>query len=138
MVWENEAGTTGNLSGARVLVVEDEAYIALDLYATLTDAGAEVIGPSLTLAEAFALAGREPLSAAILDVRLGRDTVGPVARQLAARGIPFFFYTGQVEADAIRKQWPGSKIISKPASSRTLVGAVAALLHRSQPNSSLT
>jgi DNA-binding response OmpR family regulator len=130
--WANEAAAERprKLSGARILVVEDEAFIALDLQATLTDAGAEVIGPSLTLEQAFALASRENLSAAILDVRLGRDTVGPVARQLAARDIPFLFYTGQVEAESIRRQWPRCKIISKPAPLRTLVGAVAALLRR--------
>ena len=129
MEWAGEAEAARKLSGARILVVEDEAFIAFDLHATLTDAGAEVVGPALSLAEAFALASRENLFAAVLDVRLGRDTVGPVARQLAARGIPFLFYTGQVETEAIRRQWPHCKIISKPAPLRTLVGAVAALLH---------
>ncbi len=118
------------LSGARVLVVEDEAFIAFELQATLTDAGAQVIGPSLTLAEAFALASRENLSAAVLDVRLGRDTIGPVARQLAARGIPFLFYTGQVETDPIRSAMAA---LQDHLEARTrcgaLVGAVAALLH---------
>jgi DNA-binding response OmpR family regulator len=130
--WANEAAAERprKLSGARILVVEDEAFIALDLQASLTDAGAEVIGPSPTLEEAFALASREILSAAILDVRLGRETVGPVARQLAARDIPFLFYTGQVDAESIRRQWPRCEIISKPAPLRTLVGAVAALLRR--------
>ena len=127
MGWATKAGAGRTLKGARILVVEDEALIALEVQASLTDAGAQVIGPSLTLAEAFALACRETLSAAVLDVRLGRDTVGPVARQLAARGIPFLFYTGQVETDSIRAEWPHCKIISKPASLRTLVGAVAAL-----------
>jgi DNA-binding response OmpR family regulator len=126
--WANEAERPRKLSGARILVVEDEAFIALDLQATLTDAGAEVIGPTLTLAEAFALAGRANLSAAILDVRLGRDTVETVARQLAARGIPFLFYSGQVETDTIRAEWPQCKVISKPAPLRALIGAVAALL----------
>jgi DNA-binding response OmpR family regulator len=126
----NEAEAARKLTGARILVVEDEAFIAFDLQVTLTDAGAEVIGPSLTLAEAFALASRENLSAAILDVRLGRHTIGPVARQLAARGIPFLFYSGQVETDAIRAEWPQCKVISKPAPLGALVRAVAALLHR--------
>ena len=51
------------LSGTRVLVVEDEALIALEQNAILTDAGAQVVGPSLTLREAFNLAAREDLSA---------------------------------------------------------------------------
>jgi DNA-binding response OmpR family regulator len=125
----SEAEAARTLSGARVLVVEDEAIIGFELQASLTDAGAQVIGPSLTLTEAFALASHENLSAAVLDIRLGRETIGPVARQLAARGIPFLFYTGQVETDPIRAEWPHCKIISKPAPLRSLVGAVSALLH---------
>jgi DNA-binding response OmpR family regulator len=128
MGWANDAAASRQLHGARVLVVEDEALIAFELQTTLADAGAQVVGPSLTLAEAFALAGRESLSAAILDVRLGRDTVGPVARQLAARRIPFFFYTGQIETDLIKAEWPQCKIISKPAPRRALIRAVASLL----------
>jgi DNA-binding response OmpR family regulator len=132
----SEAEAARTLSGARVLVVEDEAIIGFELQASLTDAGAQVIGPSLSLAEAFALASRENLSAAVLDIRLGRETIGPVARQLAARGIPFLFYTGQVETDSIRAEWPHCKIMSKPAPVRALVRAVAKLLHgsRSQAN----
>jgi DNA-binding response OmpR family regulator len=130
MQWASKAETARELSGARILVVEDEALIAFELQASLTDAGAQVIGPSLTVAEAFVLAGRETLSAAILDVRLGRDTIAPVARKLAARGIPFLFYTGQVETNPIREEWPHCKIISKPAPRRALVGAVVALLRR--------
>jgi DNA-binding response OmpR family regulator len=126
--WATEAGAGRTLKGARILVVEDEALIAFDLQATLTDAGAEVVGPSLTVTEAFALAGRENLSAAVLDVRLGRHAIEPVARQLAARSIPFLFYTGQVETDPIKAEWPQCEIIAKPAPSRTLVRAVAALL----------
>ena len=130
MKWANEAQERPTLSGVRVLVVEDEVLVALEVQASLTDAGALVIGPSLTLGEAFALACHETLSAAVLDVRLGRDTIGPVARQLAARGIPFLFYTGQVETDSIRVEWPHCKIIAKPAPVRALVRAVAALLQR--------
>src|SRR5512144_3230685 len=102
----SEAEAARTLSGARVLVVEDEAIIGFELQATFTDAGAQVIGPSLTLTEAFALASHENLSAAVLDIRLGRETIGPVARHLAARGIPFLFYTGQVETDPIQAEWP--------------------------------
>ncbi len=89
-----------------------------------------MVGPSLTLREAFNLAAREDLSAAILDIRLGRDTISPVARQLAGRGIPFLFYTGQIETDPIRAERPDCKIISKPAPLRTLVRAIAALVQR--------
>lgn len=138
MKWANEAQERPTLSGVRVLVVEDEVLVALEVQASLTDAGAKVVGPSMTLGDAFALAGRESLSAAILDVRLGRDTIGPVARQLAGLGIPFLFYTGQVETDSIRAEWPHCMIISKPAPVRALVRAVAELLHGPRAHASRT
>ena len=69
--------SAGSLAGARVLVVDDEFLIAAQLQCDLTEAGAEVIGPSHTLQAALALAEREHLTAAILDIQLGRDSVGP-------------------------------------------------------------
>lgn len=117
-----------DLRGARILVVEDEALIAFELQASLTAAGACVVGPSLTLAEAIDLARGENLAAAVLDIRLGRDAVVPVARELFSRRIPFLFYTGQVDVSYIKGLWPECKIISKPAPRRALIGAVAALL----------
>jgi DNA-binding NtrC family response regulator len=118
------------LGGARVLVVEDDFFIALELASILSDAGAEIVGPSQTVAGALDLADDELLSAAILDIRLGDDTVGPVADMLAAHGVPFVFYTGQARADPLRAEWPDCEIIEKPALPVAIVRAVAALLDR--------
>ncbi|HUI20555.1 MAG TPA: response regulator [Methylocella sp.] len=118
------------LDGARVLIVEDDFIIALDLETTLTEAGARITGPCRTVKEALATldgAGESP-EAAILDIRLGKETVAPVAQQLCERGIPFMFYTGQVDTDPIRRAWPDHKIVSKPANYRTILAAVAAML----------
>jgi len=115
------------LEGARVLVVDDEFLIAAQLEADLTAAGAEVVGPSQTLQEASDFAARERLTAAILDIQIGHDSIGPVARLLSARSIPFIFYTGQVHTDPIRTQWPKCKVLSKPAPTGSLIAAIAAL-----------
>jgi hypothetical protein len=64
----------------------------------------------------------------ILDVRIGRETSAPVAQELVSRGIPLVFYTGQAETDLIQAEWPGCKIIYKPAEPRSIVSAVASLL----------
>ena len=122
--------SSGSLGGARVLVVDDEFLIAAQLQCDLTEAGAEVIGPSHTLQDALALAEREHLTAAILDIQLGRDSVGPVAQRLTDRGIPFVFYTGQVHTDPIRTRWPNSKVISKPAIAANLIAAIASVLKK--------
>jgi DNA-binding response OmpR family regulator len=118
------------LGGARVLVVEDDFFIALELVSILSEAGAEVIGPSQTVAAALTLAEDEELAAAILDIRLGSDTVAPVARKLAAHHVPFVFYTGQTRNDPLRAEWPDCGIVEKPALPIAIVKAVAALLDR--------
>jgi DNA-binding response OmpR family regulator len=116
-----------SLKGAYVLLVEDDFLVSVDVEAALAAAGAQVI-KSRTLRDGLALADQEPFAAAILDIRLGRENVAPVARRLGERGIPFFFYSGQVDIDAIRTEWPHRKIITKPARPRTLVNAIVAVM----------
>jgi len=117
-----------SLHAARILVVEDEAIVAMDVQFTLEDAGAEVVGPARTLTDAKHLAEHEDISAAILDLRLGRESAGAVARVLTQRGIPFVFYTGQTAADPLRAEWPDAPLLQKPATTRELVQAIAQLL----------
>lgn len=121
---------TSALNGAHVLVVEDEFIILMELQSVLTEAGAVVIGGCRSIDEALSLVDDEDLEVAILDIRLGKDTVAPVARELTRRGIPFIFYTGQVETDPIRAEWPDCKIVPKPARPQMIVAALAALLRR--------
>jgi DNA-binding response OmpR family regulator len=86
---------TRGLARRRILVVEDEALIAMDLEWTLRQSGCEVVGPVATLGDAVrAVATEHPLDGAILDVNLGRERVFPVADLLADRGVPFLFLTG--------------------------------------------
>jgi DNA-binding NtrC family response regulator len=116
------------LRNSRILVVEDEFLIALELEACLRGAGASVIGPSATVSAALERAEETDLSAAILDVRLGSESVAPVARHLVSRATPFLFYTGQVHIDPFFRDWPDIPVVRKPASSDALVAAVARLL----------
>src|SRR5438067_9592656 len=117
-----------SLQGVRVLVVEDEFIIALEIQSDLEDAGATVVGPAYTLVMALELAAHADISAATLDLRLGRDSVRPVAQILAKRGIPFVFYTGQSANDPVRAEWPRSKAISKPAEAEEIIQAVAEMV----------
>jgi DNA-binding response OmpR family regulator len=119
---------TVELSGHRVLIVEDELMIALDTSATFSDAGAEIVGPYSTLSQALKAAKSQAFSIAILDVRLGRDTTEPVAAALAERGVPVIFCTGQsLSKDLIA---PGlvSLVIEKPARQETILAAAKRLL----------
>jgi DNA-binding NtrC family response regulator len=123
-----ERDGTPALNGARVLVVEDDFIILVELESILIDAGAQIAGLCRTVKDALAVIDHDGLAAAILDVRLGRETVAPVAQELSKRGIPFFFYTGQADMDSIRMEWPECKIVSKPAHSCDILAAFADML----------
>lgn len=79
---------------APVLVVEDEALIALDLARQIEDDGGAVLGPAETAEAALALLAAAPeVGGAVLDIRLSGGTGFAVASALARRRIPFVFYT---------------------------------------------
>jgi PAS domain S-box-containing protein len=81
--------------GARVLLAEDEALLALQAEGWLRSMGCEVVGPARDVPEALHLAAATPdLRAALLDVTLGDAQVFPVVDLLRRRGVPFLFTTG--------------------------------------------
>jgi DNA-binding NtrC family response regulator len=124
--------STVALGGARILVVEDDYIISVELGAMLAAAGAEVIGPCHTVAQARSLIGEDCISGAVLDFRLGRDTTLPVARQLQHRGIPFLFFTGQLNTKPIDAEYPDAKVISKPFQRQAMLAAIADMLQASK------
>jgi DNA-binding response OmpR family regulator len=85
------------LRGKRVLVVEDEALIAVMVEDMLLDMGSEVVGPAATIEQALDLARREAIDAAVLDVNVRGERIDPVAEALMARGVPVLFATGYGE-----------------------------------------
>lgn len=105
----------------RVLVVEDEFLIALELEDVLRDAGAEVIGPAMTVAEAMRLLDSEKLTLALLDVQLAQGDSLPVAHRLEAADIPFVFHTGQLDANNLLALFPRCAVVRKPAAAATLI-----------------
>jgi DNA-binding response OmpR family regulator len=127
VTWKADHRGERRLRKCRILVVEDEPLVALEISDLLADEGAEVIGPAMDLGASVELARRASISAAVLDVRLSDGAVAPVARILSERGIPFIFYTGQAETDAVRLEWPSAPVIAKPAPARNLVAAIASL-----------
>jgi CheY-like chemotaxis protein len=86
---------TTNLEGRRVLLVEDEAMIAMLLEDMLGDLGCYVIGPAYALAPALELAaGDQAIDVAVLDVNLAGRPVFELADTLRARQVPMVFSTG--------------------------------------------
>lgn len=114
------------LAGLRLLVVEDEALVAMMLEDMLGDLGCTVVGPAGTLAAALELC-RAPVDGALLDVNVGGQPVYPVADALAARGIPFLFVTGYAGTD-IEPRYGRALTLRKPFDTDSLARAVAALV----------
>ncbi|WP_423142058.1 response regulator [Parablastomonas sp. CN1-191] len=117
------------LSGRRILVVEDEAMLALDLEFAFEDAGAHVIGPAVSLDQALSLvSGVAGIDAAVLDVDIAGRPVIPVAQALSAAGVPFVFHTGHGDRIDLLARFPGARLLMKPVLTERLVAEVVSLL----------
>ena len=93
----------GVLRGRRILVVEDEYFLAEDMRTDLKRAGAEVVGPIPRLKQALDLLARgERLDGAVLDINLAGEMVYPLADVLREQGVPFVFATGYDEKNIPR------------------------------------
>jgi DNA-binding response OmpR family regulator len=114
------------LSDRRILVVEDEASIALDLAALLLKQGARVIGPATSVNEALYVMSRSGIDCALLDVKLGQQDVSLVAQALARGGVPFIFVTGYSKHKVIG-DYPAHPVIEKPYRPAAVVEAIEAV-----------
>lgn len=112
------------LSGHRILLVEDEAIIALDLKVMIREANGEVAAYAPNLAKALKLTDTPGLSSAVLDFRLGSENSLAVARKLRVAGVPFIFCTGNMPNIS---DWPDVPIISKPVHRARLISTLASL-----------
>jgi len=100
--------------GRRVLIVEDEGLIALQLQQDVERAGHQVVGPARSLRHGLMLASQEHIDAALLDVRLGQETSAAIAEQLLARSIPFAFTTGYADSVMLPDHLRNVPKLSKP------------------------
>ena len=117
----------------RILVLEDEMIIAMFAEMSLEEIGCDVAGPFGKVEDALAELERAPPDAALLDLNLGRGVTSlPVARALAARGIPFAYMSGDA-GEAIPAEDRGRPRLQKPFSGKELQAAVATLLGRPIP-----
>lgn len=119
------------LKGRRVLVVEDEAMLALDMEFGLGDAGADVIGPALTLQNAIDLIEQQAsnIAAAVLDVDLGGVEVFPAADRLHALGVPIVFQTGHADPAVLQERYGDAPVLMKPTTMERLIETLARTLH---------
>ena len=126
--------TQGTLQNCRILVAEDQYLIAAEIAQTLSDAGAETLGPVSRVGDALRLiAAEDRIDGALLDVNLGSEAVWPVVDALLARSVPLVLATGY-DAGAIPRAYAHLPRCEKPASGRDLARALARVLASRRPD----
>lgn len=116
-----------DLCGRRVLVVEDEFLVALDLESELEERGALVTCAS-TVRQAAGHARSGQFDVAIVDLNLHGEESYPVADLLRERDVPFMFHTGQGEKSALTSRYPGVVVCNKPCDGSAVVRNLKTLL----------
>ena len=114
------------LLGKRVLVVEDEPMVLLELVQILEDAGVKVVGRAVTLASALEAIQELRFDAALLDANLGGHHVDELAAGLARRTIPFMFLSGY-ERENLPTPFHHSVLIPKPFTAQQVLDGLGAL-----------
>jgi CheY-like chemotaxis protein len=110
------------LRGRSIFIVEDDCVTAMDLAETLSAAGAQVVGPAGTIANAFELLSRRPqLDIALLDIEVEGAFVFDLADELVKRAVPIVFTTGY-ERNEIPARFRGARHCEKPV-------GIAAIAH---------
>ena len=113
---------------SRVLVVEDEYFIADDLAKALERHGAEVLGPMPRVRDALAcVEGPHPPDLAVLDINLGSETAYIVAAALRRRGTPFVFVTGY-DCSSMPAEFHDVTCLEKPVEPDVVARSLLAML----------
>ena len=98
---------------SRILVLEDDALIAMMLAEWLQELGHEVLGPVGTDVAALTIIDGAGVDAALLDLRLGDGDSYAVAAALRSRGVPFAFASGYGPAGVL-EEFRDCPILGKP------------------------
>jgi DNA-binding response OmpR family regulator len=115
----------GLLDGLRILVLEDEILIAMDVEQICRDDGASQVVIARTLEEAEAAVAASDFDAAIIDLRLGNVSTLSFAATLRDRAVPFVFASGYTSLGDISVSFPGAKIVGKPYGGDDILSALA-------------
>jgi len=116
-----------DLTGMKILVVEDNFLVADVLCEGLRGIGCEIVGPAPDLERGETLAARldgKKLDGAVLDVNLGDSFSFSIAAKLRERGIPFIFLTGYDDRKIVPVEFQSAPRLSKPCSIAELAAAM--------------
>jgi CheY-like chemotaxis protein len=112
------------VAAKRILVVEDEFLIALDIASALEERGCSVIGPLGSVGEALEALRREAVDGALLDANLGGEPVDKLAEALLARRVPFAFVSGYGR-EQLPLKYREAPLVRKPFTGQDLFAVVA-------------
>lgn len=114
---------SAGVARCRVLVVEDESLVAMDIEDAIAGLGHEVVGPIAELHEALAAVADESLCCAILDINIRGGHSYPVADILLERGVPVLLLSGYYEA-TLPERLHGVTLLAKPFTGEQLDTAI--------------
>ena len=113
------------LAGRRILIVEDEALIAIDLEYALEDAGAVLVGIAPDNRTALALLDTEEVDAVLLDYGLADGEAAPTARAARALGVPVVFHSGHASPAQLRSLFADVPVLRKPSPIDLIIDTLA-------------
>lgn len=116
------------LAGKRLLVVDDEPLLAMDVADHLHFYGAEVATVNSLDEAAAVLASGAALDGAILDIQIGDDEVWPVAEALERTGTPFVFLSATCGGRPLPDEFAGKPFLPKPLDGDRLKRTLSSLL----------
>jgi CheY-like chemotaxis protein len=115
------------LRGLRILLVEDDPLIRLDLETSLAELGA-IVTAAPNVGKALEALDGSALDFAVLDFELGAETSEPIAQAAQARNIPFLYLSGYSEYDERFARWPEIRVLAKPLSVARIARGIEAVL----------
>jgi CheY-like chemotaxis protein len=127
--WKPRKGSGSDLRGKRVLLIEDEPLVGMEMESELRSQGFEVIGPATHIESANRLIAENTFDAALVDANLDGHSAEEIAAALAQKGIPFAFATGYGR-DALPEPFRDAVILAKPFGADRLTAVVQELLAR--------
>lgn len=105
----------------KILIVEDDPFIAMDLQDTFEDAGFHVAGPAASVEVGLELIEKEDPDIAMLDYNLGRETSIPIAKKLDSEDVPYAFLSGQVDRVVTSDLSQERRVFSKPFTAAKII-----------------
>jgi len=112
---------------SRILVAEDDNRLAMETSWTLEKAGYSVVGPEMSVAATLQVLARLEIDLALLDLKLGGETVLPILVRLDALAVPFIFITC-IQASAMPATYRHRPSMAKAHRPQALVALIRKIL----------